>query len=400
MNVLHVIPSFYPAHCYGGPVRSVYALSRNLAMLGCNVRVLTTNANGPGSVLDVSPGRETELSDGVRVTYCKRILPDAVSPSLVARLPEYVGWADVVHLTAVYSFPVIPALIACRHFRKPVLWSPRGSLQRWAGSTRPGVKAKWDSFCSRVRPRNVRLHVTSPQEAAESRLCYPDVGSVIIPNGVEIPETVEHRESDGTLRLLFIGRLHPKKGIENLMDACALLKNAGTRVSLAIAGSGDEAYTETLRARAGHLGISNEAKLLGEVLGSRKRELFEAADLAVFPSYTENFGLVVAEALAHGVPVIASRGTPWQEVVDRGCGLWVENDPVTLKDAILQCAAMPLRAMGSRGREWMLAEYSWSKAAADTLRAYQDLIESAGVTSVAPAGSGQSERDGWYAKST
>src|SRR5689334_9039361 len=131
MNVLHVMPSFYPAHHYGGPIQSVYQLCRSLAALGCKVRVLTTNANGPDCVLDVEPGVEIDLADGVSVTYCNGLMLDSASVGLLGKLPACVRCADVVHLTAVYSFPVIPALLASRQSGKPVLWSPRGSLQRW-----------------------------------------------------------------------------------------------------------------------------------------------------------------------------------------------------------------------------------------------------------------------------
>ena len=378
MRVLHVIPSFYPAHGYGGPVQSVFHLCRKLAETGCDVRVLTTNANGPTTVLDVATDSEVVVAPGVRVRYARRISSDSLSIALLGKLPGLVRWADVVHLTSVYSFPVIPTMLACRIASRPLVWSPRGSLQRWSGSTRTSLKDLWDSVCRVTQPKNTVLHVTSEQEASESGARYPALGTANIPNGVVVPEKLVQRQPDGIMRLVFLGRLHPKKGIENLLEAGAKLREAGFLWSLNIAGKGDAEYTAALGRRIEELNVADLVTMTGEVIGAEKQRVLENADLAVFPSYTENFGLVVAEALAHGLPVIASRGTPWQEVESRGCGLWVENDPASLQRAIVQCSSLPLHEMGRRGREWMLADYSWDRAAAATLALYDRIIGGAG----------------------
>src|SRR5216684_1512850 len=127
MKVLHVSPSFYPAKAYGGTIRSGYGLCRSLARLGCQVRVLTTDSDGSGHHLDV-PNNEEVQSDDLRVRYCHKVLRHSVSPALFRVLPVYVEWADVVHLTAVYSFPTFPTLFFAHRLNKPVVWSPRGAL--------------------------------------------------------------------------------------------------------------------------------------------------------------------------------------------------------------------------------------------------------------------------------
>src|SRR5206468_7028271 len=123
-------PSFYPALVYGGPTYSVYMLCRSLNGHACELRVLTTDANGPNSVLAVNTKRAVEISPGLFVRYCHRIADVSISPTLLRLLAAYVWWADVIHLTAVYSFPTIPTLLACKILGKPVVWSPRGMLQR------------------------------------------------------------------------------------------------------------------------------------------------------------------------------------------------------------------------------------------------------------------------------
>jgi glycosyltransferase involved in cell wall biosynthesis len=200
---------------------------------------------------------------------------------------------------------------------------------------------------------------------------YPKLRTAVIPNGVPVPERLDPKSAAGPLRLVFLGRLHPKKGIENLLEAVSMLGDL--RWTLAIAGKGDPDYTASLSAKIAALGLTDRVTMTGELIGADKQRLLENADLAVFPSYTENFGIVVAEALAHAVPVIASMATPWREVESRRCGLWVDNFPATVAEAILRASRMPLREMGQRGREWMIAEYSWERAAAATLAVYQGL---------------------------
>lgn len=363
LKIAHVLPAFYPAHVYGGPIESAYQLCRHLALSGCGVRVLTTDANGRHAVLEVEKRHEVSILEHLSIRYCRRLLPESISPALLHQLLPYVLWADVVHLSAVYSFPTIPTLIACRLVGKPLVWSPRGALQRWKGSTRPGMKRVWERACAAVAPRTVILHVTSPEEARESLSRFPKFEAEIIPNGIEIPPRSTAAQAS-ELRLLYIGRLHPKKGIENLLLACRILASGpALPFTLTIAGSGDKDYEEALRTRAADLAGADTVRMVGPVLGRMKEEVFAKADLVVVPSHTENFGLVVAESLARGVPVIASRGTPWGRIEEIGCGLWVDNRPESLAQAIETMARRPLKDMGELGRRWMEREFAWSAVA-------------------------------------
>lgn len=375
MKVLHVTPSFYPAVVYGGPTQSVYQLCCALARNKCEVRVLTTDANGPDAVLDVDTHRDVEITKDLWVRYCHRILDVSISPTLLRFLAARIRWADVVHLMAVYSFPTIPTLLFCKLLGKPVVWSPRGMLQRWEGTKRPELKALWERICRFAAPERLVLHVTSDQEAKESAARFPGVEIAVIPNGVEVPQSVTHANGHRGLRLVYLGRLDPKKGIENLLRARSLLNgNLGASLMLTIAGAGDAEYAKNLQTTISHMAPAERPKMIGYVSGGEKAKLFENADVVVVPSYTENFGLVVAEALAHGVPVIASQGTPWQRVEEIGCGLWVDNSPESLAAGIKQISRMPLREMGQRGREWMQREYSWDLMAKRTVELYTSIV--------------------------
>lgn len=366
VRIVHVTPAFYPATYWGGPIYSVYGLCNALAsMPGMTLRVLTTDSAGPSrsDTVEVS-AFPMPYAGGYDVFFCRRLWAASVSPGMFLRLWPMIRWADVVHLTGVYSPPTIPTLLICRLLGKPVVWSPRGALQRWEGTTKPLFKKAWEWICNALlKPGRCILHVTSKQEAAVSEARISKAVAKLVPNGVDIPEALPDRVwlPDGKLRLLYLGRLHPIKGIENLLRALTTLEDGS--VSLAICGSGDEAYSLGLRQMVRELGLERCVSFQGHVDGEEKKNIFMQADVCVVPSFTENFGMVVAEALAHGVPVIASRGTPWAEIEEKRCGLWVDNSPESLAQAIVQIRAMELSEMGKRGRDLMKTVYDWNAIA-------------------------------------
>ncbi|RJQ48175.1 MAG: glycosyltransferase [Gammaproteobacteria bacterium] len=377
IKVLHVVPTFYPATYFGGPVFSLYGLCNALSRMdGTELRVLTTDSNGPRwqDHLDIQ-SVPTRRPEGYEVYYCRKWWGREFSGQLLSMLYPMIRWADVVHLTSVYSFSTIPALLLCRLLRKPVVWSPRGALQRWEGSTKPILKRIWEIICNGLlSPSRCVLHVTSNDEAEESRRRITRARVEVVENGVDIPSNVSNHRSwmpGGALRLLFIGRLDPKKGIENLLQA---LKMLDERVSLTICGTGESSYESSLQALSNDLGLAQRACFSGHAEGEVKSRAFWNADVCVVPSYTENFAMVVAEALAHGVPVIASRGTPWKELTQRGCGLWVQNDPASLVKAIAEMRGLNLSQMGENGRQWMEESFSWEAVAGRTHAIYTRLI--------------------------
>jgi len=298
-----------------------------------------------------------------------------VAPFLLRVLPGFLRHADLVHLTGVYSFPTYPCLILCKQLKIPVVWSPRGSLQRWAGSRREPLKILWEKLCQSLLPSNITIHVTSKDEELESRKKFPNIPFAVIPNGVDVPEFINPILSNGLLRLLFLGRLDQKKGIENLLEACLELKKTFRKpFSLVIAGAGSPSYTDFLGNYIKELGLSGEICMIGQIGDKEKFGLFNSTDVTVVPSHTENFGIVVAESLAHGVPVIASTGTPWADIEKVGCGLWVENAPTSLAKAICQMTEKPLSEMGEKGRKWMKSKYSWPVIADEMAKLYAGML--------------------------
>jgi glycosyltransferase involved in cell wall biosynthesis len=375
MKVAHVTPSYHPAFAYGGPPESAHQLSVHLARAGCEVRVLTTDANGPRFTVDVDTAHELGLEPGLTVRYCPRRLPDSVAPALLRHLPAYVRWADVVHINAIYNFTTFPALIAARAAGKPVVWSARGALTRWKNTRHAHSKDAWELICRALVPRRTVLHVTSTSEQEQAEQRMKGLRAALVPNGVDIPAAWPRPTPGETLRVLYLGRLHPIKGLDNLLTACGLLLRRGQdRFALTVAGGGEADYVACLERAVAEHGLGRHVTFLGEVPPSEKGRLFAAADLFVMPSFTENFGLAIAEALAHGVPVIAGRGTPWEGLHAHDAGLWVPNDPEGLAAALAAARARPLAAMGARGRAWMERDFSWDRAATEMRAVYEKLL--------------------------
>jgi len=238
------------------------------------------------------------------------------------------------------------------------------------------AKYLWERVCSALVLREkLILQTTSQSEAVQSQNRFPDVRTVIVRNGVELPGDLRKTDSKGLFRMTYLGRLHPIKGIEALLDACRLVNSESGPWHLNIAGCGEVNYTNVLKSKVVELGLEALVDFLGEVSGEKKEDLFANSDVVVVPSHVENFGMVVAEALAHEVPVIASRGTPWEGLQTRGCGLWVDNHSASLAAAIRKIRTMPLADMGLRGRHWMETEFSWQSVSSQMLGVFRDCIE-------------------------
>lgn len=385
MKVLHITPAYYPATYWGGPIFSVYALNNALASLpDLELKVLTTDSAGPQVAENLDVMGLADLYPNYEVNFAHRIAGASISIDMLRWLIPLIRSADVVHITSTYSFPIIPALIVCRILRKPLVWSPRGAIldaYEWEGTRKRGIKKVWERLCNFIIKRGyVMMHVTSEGERHASNERISRAQTVIIPNGVETLDSLPDREwlPDRRLRLIFMGRLSPKKGLENLLKAMKLMELDKT-IQLSIYGTGDNQYCESLLDLTRSLDLLDKSvHFAGHVDDDDKREAFLRADMCIIPSYTENFCMVVAEALGHGVPVVASHGTPWAEVVTRGCGLWVENDPVELVHAIHDMRTRELSDMGRKGWEWMKECYSWSVIGDKMYSVYSSLITKVG----------------------
>lgn len=362
IKILHVSPSFWPAISYGGPIFSTKSITDSLARSEkFDVEVITVDTADPYSnkTLDLQD-RRVVLPEGYPVTYYRRSLGRSVSFGLLFNIFSKVRRVDIVHLTGPYNFPVIPTIFACKIMRKPLVWSTRGGFlatAQWKDSPKRTLKLMFEKICSSIIPENFVFHATADIEAKFNGVNFPGRKTVIIPNSVKMPDVDRGRvwRESGKLRLAFLSRVHPKKGLDILFEAMAGLPD---NVVLYIYGAGSEDYMRNLEERVKELNLSDRVEFRGEVSGLEKYRAFTECDVFILPTHSENFGIVVAEALAHGTPVITTVNAPWSRIEEKNCGFWVEANPEELRSAVIKINNIDLSYLGSNGRKWMEEDYS------------------------------------------
>jgi glycosyltransferase involved in cell wall biosynthesis len=174
---------------------------------------------------------------------------------------------------------------------------------------------------------------------------------------------------------MFMSRIDPKKGLDILMTVLARLP---ADTLLDVYGSGTPAYVGEMVSLARRLNLEDRVVFHGHVVGERKAKAFADADIFILPSHSENFGMAIAEALGHAVPVIVSDQTPWQEVERVGAGYWVDNSPPAIADALARMRKRDLKAMGKAGRKWIRREFDWSRKAMQMLALIEENAACAG----------------------
>jgi glycosyltransferase involved in cell wall biosynthesis len=382
MRILHVVPSYYPAVRYGGPIFAVHGLCRALAARGHELHVFTTNIDGPG--ITATPVATPVDLDGVQVRYfpCPLLRRLYWSPALGQALRHEIGKFDLVHLHSVFLWPTWAAARAARTAGVPYVLSPRGMLVKDLIARRSRfAKSAWIRLIERSNvERAAALHLTSQLEGAElERFGWRLPQVAVIPNAINEPLSqngniapdVETIISEQPL-VLFFGRLSWKKGLDRLLRAFACTP-AGV---LGIVGTDDEKFSPQLVKLAAELRIADRVRILPRtVVGSEKERLFAAARLFVLPSYSENFGNTVLEAMRRGVPVIVTPEIGAAEIVRKsGAGLVVAGDPEPLGSAIGRLTAdlNLARSMGEAGRQHA-ERFTWDYVAMQIEKLYNSL---------------------------
>lgn len=222
------------------------------------------------------------------------------------------------------------------------------------------------------------LHATAKSE--KENLLKQDYNNniEIIANGIEVEKIALKTSWNRRKEILFLSRVHVKKGINFLIEAVANLKNDLQGYTINVAGEGEENYINELKQLASKLGVADLIHFIGGVYGDKKWELFKKADLFVLPTHSENFGIVVPEALANGTPVITTKGTPWQELESYHCGWWTEIGTEATTKALkkfLQCTEAQLEQMGKNGRKLVEEKYSSQKMAMDMFELYKKVCK-------------------------
>src|SRR5215468_898835 len=366
MRILHVVPTYFPAVRHGGPIFAVHGLCRALAARGHELQVFTTNRDGPGTT--PTPIATPVNLDGVQIRYFPIPLLRRLywAPALGRALRHEIGKLDIVHVHTVFLWPTWAAARAARNTAVPYVLSPRGSLVKDLIARRSGLaKSAW-----------IHLIERSELECFGWRLprlsVIPNaIDEPISPNG-NIASDVEAITSEQPL-VLYLGRLSWKKGLDRLLHAFAHTQSG----ILAVVGTDDENFAPKLVKLAAELRIADRVRILPRtVIGAEKERLFAAARLFVLPSYSENFGNTVLEAMRRGVPVVVTPEVGAAEIVrTSGAGLVVGGDIEPLSSAIrLLTADLALaRSMGEAGRRHVAAHFTWDQVATQMEDLYNSL---------------------------
>jgi glycosyltransferase involved in cell wall biosynthesis len=333
MHIFHSVYAYYPAQ-YGGPSNSIYWLAKALIRRGHRVSVGATNLGLPEGI----PFNCWMETDYGMVIYNDTTIGYLSFRQILAALPV-LKKADVIHLNTLFLPATYLIGLVALVGRRKVIWSVRGELKPVALAYRTGLK-KWMIALLKPLSAAIFFHATSREEIDYIKSQFGPKASVfMIPNLIELPRKANRKAQN---YLLFIGRLHPIKAIDRLIEA--IDRSVRFRQSdyiLKIVGLPDKpGYAEQLQQQISDLALTERIQFLGSVVGEAKQQLYADAYATFLPSHSENFGNVVIESMAQGTPVVASFGTPWQILETHGAGFWVENSPEELSRVIDQLLAL------------------------------------------------------------
>ncbi len=394
-RIVHIIPAI--SLVYGGPSQAILGLSAALARQGAEVTVLTTDANGDAGQppLDVPLDRPV-WQDGYCVRYfrCSPFRRYKFSLPLLQWLWQHASEFDVAHVHALFSPVSSLAATVARSRRLPYILRPLGTLDPADLRKKRGLKQIYATLLERPNLQGAAaIHFTSSEEAEISERFGATTRDAVIPLGVSLPEIGETvdpqwQSLDAKLRslhqsgcpiVLFMSRIEPKKGLDLLIPALKRLTEDGENFHFVLAGSNpqDSKYEANIRQQIATSSLGQKTTITGFVRGEFKTRLLQWADLFVLPSYYENFGIAVAEAMAAGTAVVISdRVQIYQEVRDANAG-WVCGCNVEELVACLQGAIANLtecRDRGNAAKAFALSHYSWDAIAREAIDTYRDIL--------------------------
>ena len=368
----------------GGPSRSVPMLVKGLAEVGVDITLMTFRSEDMNThALEGTPAKLKVWEDGTTAREIEDfILSEQFDLIQLQRL-----WAKSYHVVA---------LIARKH-NIPYIITPRGMLEPWSLSQKKWKKKLALMFYQMKDLKKAAcIFTTAEMEAQHVRELGVNAPMSVIPNGIETDGYACRTSLEGVKKqILFLSRVHVKKGIEILIDAfCKLRAEGGVfkEWSVVIVGNGEDDYIESLKRKVDELELEDCIKILPPVFGEAKTKLYQESSLFCLPSYSENFGMVIAEALSCGVPAITTNGTPWQllngDYATMGASLdmlgedkrtgWcidlsVKNLERTLREAMAMSPAA-LYEMGQRGSKMINENFNYRSVALKTKCLYEWIV--------------------------
>jgi len=362
-----------------GPSYTVPRLCQSLAALGHTVELFTLGV----------PGH----SDAAGFMH-ERCAADLVAPRVLSKLGRssamrqslLVSPADVFHTHGLWMMPNVYPAETARRFGKPFVLAPRGMLGRDALKFSATAKRVfWAVWQKRAVNAVSCFHATAESEYKDIRAYGLKQPVAIVPNGIDLPELSDFKAED-TRRpapteprfILSLGRIHPKKGLDRLVAAFALVAQERAEWRLRIVGPDEGGYAAKLQRQITAAGLEGRISIEPPVFGADKFRLMRQADVFALSTLHENFGMTVAESLAVETPVISTRGAPWEGLIENRCGWWIDHGVEPLGAALHAAMSLPTeerRAMGERGHAWMKRDFAWDGIAQQMAEVYRWLAE-------------------------
>lgn len=377
LKLLHTVSGIWTST--GGPAESVPRLCASLARAGAEITIATLRGPLSAATLEAA-------ADGVRIETYSHI--HSVSLSIFNGIRALSQEVDLIHGHGLWLPTNWATGAAARKTGKPFVLSPKGTLNP-AALRHSRAKKKLAAALSDHRDLKSAHCLQASSETEYRAIRSYGLGNpvAVIPHGI-VTDVFDRLPDPTAFRLklaippekrilLFVSRLSWEKGLEDLAKAWGNVAGEFTDWVLMIVGAGDRAYVAKLRALFRDQPGADRVAWTGMLMGDEKLAAYAAAALFILPSYTENFSLVVAEALASRLPVITTRGTPWAELEARQCGWWVPTGAAGLTTALREALQLPESRrieMGSNGRALISERYSWGRIATEMLAVYAWLL--------------------------
>ena len=391
MKILHVIGWIAPS--YGGSCKAVLEMCRELVKQGQEVTIFTTNIDGKQN-LDV-PLNKTVQMDGLDIRYFPVQWPRyyTVSFPLAKALRDEIPNFDIVHISSLYNFHTVVASHYCRKFNVPYLIHPHGSLDPYLTKRHSARKGIYTFlFLQRDLNHAAVIHFKTQEEMLLTKPCRIKAPGFVIPNGVNLSEfdclppygifMQKHPELSDKRILLFFSRINFKKGLDILARAFGEVAQKKDDVYLVLAGPDNEGYVAKVKTWLQQEKTLGRSIFTGMLFGEDKLPVLRDSDIFVLPSYTENFGNAVVEAMACGLPVIISNKVNiWRDVIEVNAGFVTDCDSHQVAEAILKLLDEPKlgREMGKRGKKLVEEKYTWPKAAKQMIEIYEEILKNHGT---------------------
>lgn len=368
MKILHTISGLNISS--GGPTSCTYNLIKGLRDEGIEADILTLMPRDDSDKIIADDSFIKALPNDART-------PLVYSSNFRRYLSSHIGY-DLYHANGLWTCPTHFTAEIAKKQNKPCVIAPHGMLYPQALQVSAWKKKIVSTVFQRKDLETAScLQATCMAELEHIRAFGLNNPVAVIPNGLVIDDSLEIRKTSNSVRrFAFVGRLNRIKNVDLLLSAWSKLGNKTHNCELLIIGDGDTAYKKELEefATANKL---NNVRFLGFIMGKDLQKLVHSIDFQILPSKSENFGMVVPEALIQGVPVIASKGTPWSDLETFDCGWWVDNDIDTLISTLLiaiNLSEQDRLGMGERGRTLVLRHYSIKSVSLRMKQLYEWLV--------------------------